>query len=278
MGLGVLIGLTEAAAPSTSNAVGEDTSRAPVLSWEGDGGRIYLEIDCIPTITDSRGGTITDFALEDGTSIADHLIRKPQSIKLEVNQTNTPIVIKTNPHAAADVMKLESIDLKIEPTKFQATGLLFLSTGAVGLAKSAVNAIGGALGLGEAFSGPPPIKASVLTAVDPSADRINALYDDLTKAYEQAAQFTLDWLGRSWAGLVIESFDYSRSAGKQLGVFSLNLKKVSFVKTAQANALQIPAELTMSLPVNAGNKPGTKLTGSAKSAVAANPALAAKGI
>jgi hypothetical protein len=260
MAIGQLIGLTDAAA-APALALGDPSATAPVLSWTSGGGQIYLEIDAIPTFLDSNGGTVTDFALEDGSSVAEHYIRKPKTLKLQVNQTPTPITRAANKQVD-ETMEETTQELRLEPNKFQPTGLLLLTTGAVSLATSAINAIGSATGLG-AIAGPPPLTVKVLTAKT-DVDRINALYDDLEKARQAAALFSLDWLGRSWTNLVLEQMSYGRNAGKILAIYDLDFKVVSFVKTAQAQSLQIPAELTMKPNVPAGNKPGKKLTGAAK--------------
>lgn len=272
-----LLGLSEAAA--TPERQGDTRDDAPILSWDNDGSRIYLEIDCIPTITDSHPGTVTDFALEDGSSVADHFVRKPQVITLEINQTTTPTYLKTNPKSASPDMKLENISLKIEPNKFKASGLLLLRVGVEAVVTKSVNAIGGALGLGSAFPGDkPPLAKDVLVSTDTSVNRINRLYDDLIKARERAAQFQLEWLGRTWGPLVIENFRYTRSTGRQLGVFNLDLKRVAFVRTAQASALQLPSVLTMKPPVSIGSALGSAASAAQKSQVAGNPALAAQGL
>jgi hypothetical protein len=104
MGLGQLIGLTDAAAKPSIN-VGATSANAPLLCWEGAGGLTYLEIDCIPTFRDSLGGQVTDFAIEGGSSVSDHFIRKAEVISIEVNQTNVPIRLAANTKVA-ESMKL----------------------------------------------------------------------------------------------------------------------------------------------------------------------------
>jgi hypothetical protein len=244
----------------------------PVLSWVGQGKAVFVEVDAIPTFTDSRAGKVTDFALEDGTSIADHFIRNAQTIKLEINQTQTPI--ENHGGKFKPSLELAQMTLTLPKNNFKPSGLL-LATTAVG---AALGAVAGALGsLVGIDTGEKPFRATVLKSKT-NADRINALYDELDKAYSQVGQFTLTWLGRTWGPLVLEQLDYSRAAGRQLGVFSLTFKKITFVSTASAAALQIPAELTMKLPKDAGSVPAKALKGgSAKSASSAarasNPPL-----
>ncbi len=219
---------------------------APVLSWVGEGGAVYVEIDAIPTFEDAHGGKLTDFAIEDGTSIAEHFVREPQFIRFEINQTPTPIDEAVNEKFESS-MEWETIELEIPENRFKPTGLLLAMT-ALG---SGVEAIGGALGLVE----PPSFSVKVLKLKN-SEDRINALYDDLEKAFGKAGRWTLHWLGRDWEDFVIERFGYTRQGGRQLGVFNIEMKKVNVVTTATAQAIQLPAELTMKLPVNLGNRPG----------------------
>lgn len=243
----------------------------PVLSWELEGKKVFIEIDCIPSFMDSKGGKITDFALEDGSSISDHFIRNAQTIKLEVNQTQTPI--ENSGPQFDEAMELAQMTLVLPTNNFRPSGLL-LATTAVGSAVSAgLGALGGLVGIAPGKV----LKATVLKSKT-NADRINALYDELDAAFDQVGQFTLTWLGRTWGPLVLEQKDYARAAGRQLGVFSLSFKRITYVTTASAAALQIPAELTMKLPKIAGSLPGKALTGGAANsaggaAASSNPPL-----
>lgn len=249
----------------------------PVLSWVGEDGKsVFIEIDCIPGFTDSKGGKVTDFALEDGSSISDHFIRNAQTIKLEVNQTQTPI--ENSGPKFEDSMELAQVTLVLPKNNFKPSGLLLATTAVGAVVSAGFSALGSAIGI---QSGK-PLKATILRSKT-NADRINALYDGLDTAFAQVGQFTLTWLGRTWGPLVLEQIDYSRSAGRQLGVFSLSFKRITFVTTASAAALQIPAELTMKLPKIAGSAPGKALAGGAATsaggaAVKSNPALEGSGI
>jgi hypothetical protein len=175
-------------------------------------------------------------------------------------------------------MELAQITLQLPTNNFKPSGLLLATTAAGAAVGAAVGALGALVGA----SPGKPLKATVLRSKT-NADRINALYDELDTAFAQVGQFTLTWLGRTWGPLVLEQIDYSRAAGRQLGVFSLSFKRITFVTTASAAALQIPAELTMTLPKAAGSLPGKALAGGAASsaggaAVKSNPALEGTGI
>jgi hypothetical protein len=222
---------------------------APLLSWSGDGGSVYVELDCVPSFSYTRQGQITDFAVEGGSSIAEHRVRKPTAITLEVVQTPTPIDAAVNGKFDA-YMKLETVELKAPKNNTPNRSLYLLALGALG---AGVGAAADALGIGGL--GPAPWRASVLTATS-DEDRINALLDDLDKAYDAAAVFKLQWLGKEWTDFALESFSYSRQAGRLAGNFSISLKKVNIVTTATALAIQAPAELGLKLPIDLGKKPG----------------------
>src|SRR5690606_11401992 len=115
----------------------------------------------------------------------------------------------------------------------------------------AVGAIGSLLGLDP----PPAPKVHILKSTT-EEDRINACYDDLSAAYDAAAQITFDWLNRSWEGFVLEKVDYTRTKGKQAGVFDISLKKVDTVTTEQTEVLTLPAELTLQGVLPGGQQPG----------------------
>ncbi len=241
---------------------------APVLSWVTDGGVVYIEIDCIPKFTDLHSGQVTDFALEDGASIADSFIRKPHTITLDIVQSTVLEDIDLPPQIANFIggspRSLETIELTTEPNKFRPSGLLFASLFLLGPPTTIPNLE--AFGINSA-----PLRVTVVRDLS-GVDRINHLYDELTRAFDKAAQFTLVWLGRTWEGYVAENIGYTREGGRERGDFSVSLKKISIVTTEQATAVQVPAELTMKSQVNAGNVPGKKVTPSAAT-VKSNPAL-----
>jgi len=252
---------------------------APVLSWVADGGVVYIEIDCVPKFTDTHSGQVTDFALEDGSSIADSFIQKPHTITLDIAQTTVGSDLDL-PEAVSNFIggsprTLETVELNLEPNKFRPSGLLLATVAITGAINSGLSLIG--LGASQ----PAPLRVTVVRDLS-GTDRINKLYDELERAFNKRAKFTLIWLGRTWENYIAETIGYTRSGSRELGEFSVSLKKISIVTTEQATAVQVPAELTMKAPVSAGNVPGKKVAlskGTVKSNPSLdNPALASEGL
>jgi Dit-like phage tail protein len=241
------------------------TRDAPVVSWDDDGTPVFILFDCIPSISDERAGQVTEYAIEDGTSIGDSFVRKPQVVRLEVNQTQTPMALSLPQQYEVEV---ERKVLKLEPlpNDFHATGLLF----AIEALKSGVAAVGGAIA-GALGAAPKArvVKVNVIT-MKAERDRINALYDELVKAYDRAAQFKIEWLGRTWENMVIERLVYTRSGPRELGVFALDFKRIAIVTTKEALAVQAPAELTMKIPKFLGNQQGETFSDAKKRVQAAS--------
>jgi hypothetical protein len=227
---------------------------APVLSWEGDGGRVYIEIDCIPSFTCSKTGEVTNFPLDESASIADHFIRNPDEINFEVVQTQTPMTEAINPQIGEAIMARKTVDLNVPKTRFKPRGLLLAST----LIHAGVDAAVGAIGSLVGVSKTPGPRVRVLKAAS-DVDRINKLVDELDAAFDAVAKFELIWLGRTWSDYILVKYPYTRAAGLEAGRFQLTLKHIDIVTTKDALGLAAPFDVGMKLPISLGNQPAFDL-------------------
>jgi hypothetical protein len=223
------------------------------LSWKDDSGSGFIQVDVIPQLESTQSSTVTEFPLEDGSIVSDHIIHHPDLLRLEISQTQIPFVDSDDDGNDIEFVKA-SIPLELPKTRFQAKGLLFLTLQAEGALGAAAGAITGALGLG---GGKTPLAIEIFRPPYDERDRINDLFDKLTGARLRGAMMTLDWLGRRWTNYYIEQINYTRSKGRQIGEFSLSMKQVQTVSTATAS-LPSPAEARLKLGVNGGNRPAKK--------------------
>lgn len=226
------------------------------LRWTTDEGSGLVQVDVIPRLQDTRSSTVTEFPLETGTVITDHVIHHPALLTLEIAQTQTPFEDTDSEGEDIEFVKT-SIPLDLPRTRFRPQGLLFLLLAAEG----ALGAVGGALGLGSREA----LSIEVFRPPYEGRDRINELFDKLDQARLSGAAMTLDWLGRTWSGYHIEQITYTRSKGRQLGEFTVGLKQVHTVSTATA-PLATPAELRLKAGVDGGNRPGKAPTAAEKEA------------
>lgn len=236
------------------------------LQWKDESGSGYIQVDVIPQIENTLSSTVTEFPLENGAIVSDHIIHHPDLLRLEIAQTQLPFIDSDDEGNEIEFIK-ESIPLELPQTRFRPKGLLFLTLQAEGALGAAAGAIAGALGLG---GGKPALAIEVFRPPYEGRDRINELFDKLSDARLRGATMTLDWLGRRWTNYYIEQLTYTRSKGRELGQFSLSMKQVQTVSTATAS-LPSPAEARLKLGVNGGNRPG-KTTGDTEKANAGNSA------
>lgn len=227
------------------------------LRWKTDEGSGLVQVDVIPRLQDTRSSTVTEFPLETGAIITDHVIHHPALLTLEIAQTQTPFEDTDSEGEDIEFVKT-SVPLDLPRTRFRPQGLLFLLLAAEG----ALGSVAGALGIGGSKEG---FAIEVFRPPYEGRDRINELFDKLDQARLSGATMTLDWLGRTWSGYHIEQITYTRSKGRQLGEFTVGLKQVHTVSTATA-ALATPAELRLKAGVDGGHRPGKAPTAAEKEA------------
>jgi hypothetical protein len=264
-----------------------------ILSWKDDTGGGEIRVDVIPSLENSLSSSVTEFPLEDGSIVNEHIIHRPETLTLEIAQTQIPFEDSDDDGNDIEFVKASmalelptrvgyekaSYPLDLPKTRFQAKGMLFLLLQAEGVLGAVTGAIGSLLGIGggaptNQIEGlrrvPAPAPAVQIELFRPpyeGKDRINDLYDKLASARMNGAEMTLDWLGRRWTSYYIEQIVYSRKKGRELGEFAVALKQVVTVSTATAT-LASPSEARLKAGLNAGNKPAKKSSDTEKDAAA----------
>jgi len=233
------------------------------LSWVDDTTAGFIAVDVIPSLEDTLSSTVTEFPVEDGSTISEHIIHHPEVLTLQIAQTQVPFTDSNEDGDELEFVKT-SVPLDLPKTRFKPKGALLLMLAAEAGVAAVTGAISGALGLGGG-GGAPAVSIEIFRPPYEGKDRINDLFDKLRSARLRGAEMTLDWLGRSWDGFYIQQITYSRKKGKQLGEFGLVLKHVETVSTGTSK-LPTPAEARMKPGLKAGNKPGKQLTEAEKEA------------
>lgn len=207
----------------------------------------YITLDVIPKLDHTESSTVTEFPVQDGTYYADHIIHLPDTLTLEIVQTNEPFEDVDEDGFVID-FPFDALPLSVPRTNFRPKGLLALSLMGEAGAAEVLNEIG--IGGPTYTRGPDRI---ALQKPPNPRDRVNELLDALSRARTEGFLLNLDWLGRVWSNLAIENITYTRQAGKMAGYFAVTLKKVHTTST-EVTVLPTPAELRLKPKVNGGQK------------------------
>jgi hypothetical protein len=212
-----------------------------------DGGALVADLLQEATITDSS--ELTQYAIEDGSIIVDHVIRQPRTLTLKLVQTETPIVETTGFALALQTLSYEArpdgtqtATVPVRQSEFRPAPLLALS--------AAVRSL--------LFGGGPPkelrvtglqsdkplttreLKVHVLSAGAP-LDRVNAFHDALIDLLETATPVLVTVKGNSYIDLVLIGVTRT-DAGGQAGKasFSVELKQIATVETKTVDLPPVP--------------------------------------
>lgn len=223
-----------------------------------DGGVLVADMVSEASITDAS--ELTQFPIEDGSLISDHLIRQPRSLSLTLVQTETPISETTGFAMALQVLSYDTrpvtsqtATVPVRQSEFRPAPLLALSSGIQSLL----------------FGGPPKeLKLTGLDAGQPLARkelrvhvlspgapvaRVNEFYVQLLSLLESATPVIVTLKGASYIDLVVVSVTRT-DAGGQVGKasFAVDLKQISTVET---KTVELPPVPKSKAPKQAGPKP-----------------------
>lgn len=223
-----------------------------------DGGVLVADMLGEAQITDAN--ELTQYAIEDGSLISDHIVRQPRTLSLTLVQTETPISEVTGFARVLEALSYPSrptgsqtVTVPIRQSEFRPAPLLALSSGIRSLL----------------FGGPPKelkltglasdkpladkeLKIHVLAAGAP-VDRVNAFHVQLLSLLESATLVTVTVKGASYVDLVVTSVGRTDSGG-QVGraSFAVELKQIATVET---QTVELPPVPKAKAPKQAGPKP-----------------------
>ncbi len=222
-----------------------------LLAWKGDSGTLHaVPVDIVTGHEDDRSAEVTSFPIEKGSNISDHVIHQPNTLTLEVCQTQTPFPSPARPgslYTAPKGFATKSVKLDVRKSLFKPGGLLAI-TEAVG---GAVSALTNAIGLTDAASD--EVKVSVFTSASP-VDRIGELHDKLIEIKQNNRLCKIVFRGKVYPDYIMTRVRWSTAKGEVgLGRFSLTFQTLQTVETATAE-LPDPTSLRLK-PAKAQAKP-----------------------
>lgn len=207
-----------------------------------------LSFDAVMSETYEESSTLTDFPVESGANITDHIRDQPKKISFEVLVTDTPHVAdnRVNPDAGPrGALVSVPLDIPAAPTQRNFLGLARLALGALGL------------------RGKKDSSATLLKFTS-EFSAISDTLEVLSKLRKEGR--LIDVVSRDWfaEGMVIESISKPRRADDGMSsTFNVNLKQIRIVETRQTVAA-VPAEPRAKGKVDAGKKDGTDASGKKK--------------
>jgi hypothetical protein len=190
------------------------------LTWESDvpgiaGGA--LTADVVKQITANADSDATEHPIESGSTISDHVIKRPKRVTFEFAQSSMPL---NDP----DETEWTQVPWNVRESQFKPRGLLALTM----LAGQALAAIGAAVGIGGGAK-----EIWVLTAKE-DKDRIHELHDTLIDVWDNAYLCTFNYQGLYLPDYVLTSVQYSRGVPGGIARFTLEAKAIVTVETAAA--------------------------------------------
>jgi len=224
-----------------------------------DGGVLVADMLGEAQITDAS--ELTQYAIEDGSLISDHVIRQPRRLSLTLVQTETPISEVTGFARTLEALSYserpagtQSATVPIRQSEFRPAPLLALSAGIQSLLFGGGPATELKL-TGLAADKPlanKELKVHVLAAGSP-VDRVNEFYVQLLALLESAAPVIVTIKGASYIDLVVTSVTRTDSSG-QVGraSFAVELEQMATVET---KTVELPPVPKSKAPKQAGPKP-----------------------
>lgn len=212
-----------------------------------DGGVLVADLVEEATITDAS--ELTQYAVEDGSLISDHVIRQPRKLSLRLVQTETPIVETSGFSLALQALGYEqrpegkqTVTLPVRQSEFRPAPLMALS----GALRSLL--FGGGPVKEVSITGadasrplaPKELKVHVLSPGAP-ADRVNLFYANLLSLLETATPVLVTLKGASYIDLVVTSVSRT-DAGGQTGKasFTVELQQIATVETKTVDLPPVP--------------------------------------
>lgn len=211
-----------------------------------DGGVLVADMVQDSTVTDAS--ELTQYAIEDGSLISDHMIRQPQTLSLSLVQTETPIS-----ETAGFTRVLQALGYEQRPaatqqgtapirqSEFRPAPLLALTGAAQSLLFGGPDKQVKWTGL---KSDAPPagksLQVHVLAAGAPLS-RVNEFHDALLRLLVQATPCIVTFKGTSFIDLVLISVTRTDSQGQAgKASFKVDFKQIATVETKTVDLPPVP--------------------------------------
>lgn len=211
-----------------------------------DGGALVADLLQESTVTDASD--LTQYAVEDGSLISDHIIRQPQTLQLTLVQTETPISATKGFTQLLQSLGFDSRPLAkqdgsapIRQSEFRPAPLLALGAGVKSLLFGGPDKEIKWQGL--KADGPTSrnqLAVHVLSAGAPLA-RVNEFHQALVDLLEQGTPCIVTVKGKSYVDLVLTSVARTDAAGQAgKASFSVSFKQIATVETKNVTLPPVP--------------------------------------
>ena len=249
-----------------------DSPIQSLFSWEdGSGATQVLNVDVVMSLSDKRSAKLTDYVVETGSVITDHVVIQPETLSMDLIVTQTPLrgpgmtLQKLGIESTSQQLAPQQYPLNVPPSRFQPGGFLLLSQGLRTVITAGANALLGAVGLaapdGSRMTG--SVVRLVSTSANPTTlqadakvDRVVAVHDQLVSIMEGKLLVTVSFKGKLYVDYLITDIDLSHQAGAfGRGSFKVQARAFRTV-TGVAAQLPSPADFRAKASVKKGNKPG----------------------
>lgn len=187
----------------------------------------------------------TDHAIDDGSSITDHAVRKPETASLTLTHTQTPMKQIPGFSVAAQPLQVRQVTYGKQTTKLDIRQKKGIPANVSGLISAGLNALakGAPSELAGQKSQPKSVNQLSVTVLqaDSGKDRIGEFFDVLLKLMADVEVLTISFKGRDYSGYVLTSVKKSDQPGR-LGAstFNVELKKITTVETKQIKLPAVP--------------------------------------
>lgn len=221
-----------------------------------DGGALVA--DMLAEASAEAALELTQYAIEDGSSINDHAVQAPRKLTLTLVQTESPIApepgfqqLQRELSYRAIAPGTQSAELPVAQKEFRPTSLLGLTDGVRSVLFGGPRALRITGWKSDQAVTEQPLKVSVL-ATDSDVGRVNAFHDQLIALLDSVIPVQVTYKQRSFPAMVITSVTRTDSAG-QFGAarFTVQLQQVS---TAESKIVELPPVPQATKKSNVGKK------------------------
>lgn len=202
---------------------------------------------------------LTEFPIEDGSSAADHAIRKPVQLSLTLCSTQSPIGLAPGFSVQSRELIVRSVSLGKQSTELkiaQKRGVQLNVAAAISTVGGALlSAASGATAIdGVKVEGATPRGFSIKAlAADAPVDRVGEFYAELLRLQAAVTRLTLSFKGQSYPNLVLVSVTKTDSPNEfGRSKFPVELRELRTVVTRQ---VQLPAVPRAKKKKDLGAKP-----------------------
>jgi hypothetical protein len=204
-----------------------------------------LLCDCISDFGFESPLEFTDHPIDDGSTISDHAVRKPETLSLTLTHTQTPLRKIDGFSNTKQQLTVSSVRYGTQKTQLNVRSKGGPAPNIGALIEAGVAAVRGAIpsslkGLKVLPAQGQEFGITVLQA-DAPVDRIGTFFSELLRLQAAVTRLTLSFKGRDYGDFVLTSVSKSDKPGR-LGAssFQVSLKRIRTVAAKQVSLPAVP--------------------------------------